>query len=55
MGRRYRRIGRNVVVGMPEEVWNVEHEPGVEDQKACRAEGVLDGRMGAPTIKTGSR
>lgn len=28
MGRRHRRIGRDIVVGMPEEVRHVEHEPG---------------------------
>lgn len=41
MGRRHRRIGRDIVVGMPEEVRHVEHEPGGISAGCERANVVL--------------
>ena len=46
VGRRHRRIGRDVVVGMAEIVRHVEHEPGIQDQKHSQHEGVLHGGVG---------
>ena len=44
--RRHRRICRDIIVGVTEVIGNIEHEPRIDDQEACRAEDVLDGRIG---------
>ncbi len=46
MRRGHARVGRNVIVGITEEVRRVEDEPGEEQQEARHAECVLDGRIG---------
>ena len=45
-GRRHRRIGRDVVVGVAEIVRHVEHEPGEHDAEARHEEAVLHGGIG---------
>ena len=45
--RRHRRVCRDVVVGVTEEVRNVEYEPGEQDAEHHHQKGIFYGRIGS--------